>query len=193
MKADPSSAGWDMQRSLRAQAANNAWANHRLLEACGHLTPAELAAPRQSFFPSIISTLNHILVVDWFYIGALEGRPDAKAAFASELPFAAVADLATAQRSVDRRLYDLVDALAPGDLDAIIDMPRDGWLQREPAGRVLQHLFQHQIHHRGQVHAMLAGTSVPPPQLDEFFLEDEAEARARELAELGLDDKAVWR
>jgi len=193
MKPDPSSAAWNMQRSLRAQVANNAWANNRLLDACGRLKPAELAAPRQSFFPSIISTLNHILVVDWFYVGALEGRPDAKAAFASELPFAVVAELATVQRSVDRRLYDLVDALAPGALDAIVDLPRDGWLQREPAGRVLQHLLQHQIHHRGQVHAMLAGTTVPPPQLDEFFLEDEAEARARELDDIGLGDEAVWR
>jgi uncharacterized damage-inducible protein DinB len=36
---------------------------------------------------------------------------------------------------------------------------------------VLLHLFQHQVHHRGQAHAMLSGTSVRPPQLDEFFIE----------------------
>jgi uncharacterized damage-inducible protein DinB len=36
---------------------------------------------------------------------------------------------------------------------------------------LLAHLFQHQIHHRGQAHAMLAGTAVAPPQLDEFFLD----------------------
>ena len=27
----------------------------------------------------------------------------------------------------------------------------------------------HQVHHRGQAHAMLAGTAMPPPPLDEFF------------------------
>ena len=49
---------------------------------------------------------------------------------------------------------------------------------RDPDGRpreridaILAHLFQHQVHHRGQAHAMLAGTDVPPPQLDEFFLD----------------------
>ena len=42
---------------------------------------------------------------------------------------------------------------------------------KETIGNTLLHLFQHQIHHRGQAHAMLAGTSVAPPQLDEFFLE----------------------
>jgi len=32
-------------------------------------------------------------------------------------------------------------------------------VQREPLVRVLAHLFQHQIHHRGQAHAMLSGTA----------------------------------
>jgi len=41
----------------------------------------------------------------------------------------------------------------------------------------------HQMHHRGQV---LAGTSVPPPQLDEFFLEQDAPRRADEEAALGF-------
>ena len=54
------------------------------------------------------------------------------------------------------------------------------------------HLFQHQIHHRGQVHAMLAGTPVKPPQLDEFFCANEAHLRAAELAELGLSETAIW-
>ena len=47
------------------------------------------------------------------------------------------------------------------------------------------HLFQHQVHHRGQAHAMLSATSVKPPQLDEFFSEGEAPLRAGEFAQLG--------
>jgi uncharacterized damage-inducible protein DinB len=31
---------------------------------------------------------------------------------------------------------------------------------------VLAHLFNHQAHHRGQAHAMLASTEVAPPTLD---------------------------
>jgi uncharacterized damage-inducible protein DinB len=48
------------------------------------------------------------------------------------------------------------------------------------------HLNVHQIHHRGQVHAMLAGTAVKPPQLDEFFMSEELPLREAELRELGL-------
>jgi hypothetical protein len=58
--------------------------------------------------------------------------------------------------------------------------------------RVLAHLFQHQIHHRGQAHAMLAGTGVKPPQLDEFFLAEETPLRAEELAALGLREADIW-
>ena len=62
----------------------------------------------------------------------------------------------------------------------------------EATPRFLAHLFQHQIHHRGQAHAMLAGTCVMPPQLDEFFCANEAHLRAAELAELGYSEALIW-
>jgi hypothetical protein len=39
---------------------------------------------------------------------------------------------------------------------------------------------------------MLAGTAVPPPQLDEFFCANEAHLRAAELAELGYSETEIW-
>ena len=65
-------------------------------------------------------------------------------------------------------------------------------MEQESATRLLAHLFQHQIHHRGQVHAMLAGTPVAPPQLDEFFSANEAHLRAKDLAELGYSEAEIW-
>ena len=58
-----------------AMAGNNAWSNHRLLTACKALTPAEFAARRTGFFPSLRATLNHILWVDIYYIDALHRDP----------------------------------------------------------------------------------------------------------------------
>jgi len=58
--------------------------------------------------------------------------------------------------------------------------------------RLLLHLFQHQIHHRGQAHAMLSETRIAPPQLDEFFAAEEAPLRASDLAELGIDERWIW-
>ena len=181
---------------LRAQAYNNAWANHRLLTACGQLTADELAAPRTSFFPTIIDTWNHILTVDWFYVSALEGDCIGYAAFEPEVPCPAFADLEREQRAVDRRLIAVCEALKDeDDLGRMVDIVRDTWTQRERADRTLLHLFEHQIHHRGQVHAMLAGTTVKPPQLDEFFPGHASELalRAEDFAALGFDEETIWR
>ena len=49
-------------------------------------------------------------------------------------------------------------------------MDRGDHVDTDIAARVLAHLFMHQTHHRGQAHAMLSGTPVRPPQLDEFLL-----------------------
>ena len=181
---------------FRAQAFNNAWANHRLLKAAGRLSPEELAAPRTGFFPSILETLNHILMVDWFYVSGLEGRCMSRAELDStDWPCAALADLEREQRAVDRRLIAVCEGLddaGPGDT---IELLRDGWVQTERKDRILLHLFQHQVHHRGQVHSMLSGTSVEPPQLDEFFPGHEWEyaLRADDFAALGFDEQAIWR
>ena len=39
---------------------------------------------------------------------------------------------------------------------------------------------------------MFAGTSVAPPQLDEFFCANEAHLRAAELSELGYSEALIW-
>lgn len=39
---------------------------------------------------------------------------------------------------------------------------------------------------------MLAGTSVAPPQLDEFFCEGESALRAEDFRELGWTEEMIW-
>lgn len=182
------------QRYFLAQAYNNAWANYRLIKACRALDREELAAPRTNFFPSIIHTLNHILTVDWLYISALEGHCLGSRAFEPEIPFTLIADIDREQRAADRRLIDHCRLLDREMLAARVEIPRPTHVQVETADRVLLHLFQHQIHHRGQVHAMLSGTSVSPPQLDEFFLADPSEQALRraDFAELGFSEALIW-
>ena len=180
---------------FRAQACNNALANHRLLGACESLSAEELSARRTSFFPSIIHTLNHILTVDWYYLSGLEGTSLGTAAFDPELPYADITELSREQRGTDRRLIEFCERLTDASLAERVNHQRRSWVQTERVDRTLLHLFQHQIHHRGQVHAMLSGTTAPPPQLDEFFLDHEKERalRAQDFAELGFSEDAIWR
>ncbi|HYD07061.1 MAG TPA: DinB family protein [Reyranella sp.] len=170
-----------------AMAHNNAWANHRLLSACEALTAEEFAAPRQSFFPSLRATLNHILWVDLYYIDAVAGA-DALKRYDEPAPdFPDARSLRLAQTASDRRLIAVCERQTDASLVADCILPRPN---RKPppstTASVLEHLFQHQIHHRGQAHAMLSSTRIKPPQLDEFFLAGEEDLRREELRALGL-------
>jgi uncharacterized damage-inducible protein DinB len=174
---------------LCGMARNNAWANHRLLEACAKLSEAEYRARRVSFFPSIELTLNHILSVDWYYLDALDnGGERWRELYAlRDVPCATFALLRREQDAADRRLIAFCDGLADDRLEEIVILNRPGEQRyRERTQDVLAHLFQHDIHHRGQVHAMLAGTAVAPPQLDEFFLAQDAALRAGDLRAMGM-------
>ena len=93
------------------------------------------------------------------------------------------------QRASDLRLVALCEQLDP---EAWVEMPRADHVQRDRAGHVLAHLFNHQTHHRGQVHAMLAGTAVAPPQLDEFMMPSEAHLRGPDMLAFGWDEAAVY-
>ena len=180
-------------QTYRAFAHNNAWANHRLLSACAILTPEEFDATRIGFFPSIKATLNHILTIDLFYVDALEGGTLGPEAWANPVPCPTLRELKAAQAAVDRRLIAWCDGLDENGPDRIIHVHRGTRVQTERADRLLLHLFQHQVHHRGQAHAMLSDTRVKPPQLDEFFSIGEAPLREAEFGELGWTEATVWR
>jgi uncharacterized damage-inducible protein DinB len=104
--------------------------------------------------------------------------------FDNEEPYDDIGAFRAAQRESDLKLIAIVEKTS--DFTAEVSIQRADHVQVERAGDVLLHLFEHQIHHRGQVHAMLSGTRVPPPQLDEFFMREELPLRAAELDELGL-------
>jgi uncharacterized damage-inducible protein DinB len=179
-------------QTYRAFAYNNAWANHRLLSACAALSQQDFEAARIGFFPSLQMTLNHIYVVDLFYVDALEGGWLGPKAWENDVPYPSLAELKAAQAAIDRRLIAVCDALAPESLGTIVRVNRNTRVQTERRDRLLMHLFQHQIHHRGQAHAMLSATAVAPPQLDEFFSIAEAPLRAAEFEQLGWTEETVW-
>jgi uncharacterized damage-inducible protein DinB len=169
-----------------------------LAKAWIQLIPGDLAAPRVSFFPSIRATLNHILTCEWFYVDALERElrgdephPDCFVFFSENEPFISACDLKREQAHVDRRLIAYCEQLRDADLSKVVTIARDK-PQHDSRLRLLSHLFEHQIHHRGQVHAMLSGTPVKPPQLDEFFCAGESHLRAEDFVELGWTEALIW-
>ena len=177
----------DLLTHNRRMAHNSLWSNDRIYRAVLALKPGEFEATRTSFFPSIKETLNHILAVDHLYLGFVEESGLGASAHDDFVPFDDPALLAEAQADFDRRLVGFCDGLTAAALErsVVTDRREDGMIP-ERIGNLLAHLFIHQIHHRGQVHAMLSGSSVKPPQLDEFFLDYDLKLRGAEVKRLGL-------
>ena len=183
----------DLLAFLRTQARANRLANHRLHRAMAALSDDDYRAPRTSFFPSLAETLEHILAVDLYYLKALHGEADMAEVWTTAPSGVPLATLAAAQAASDERFIAHVDALAPAALDDVVAMDRgEGRIQRERRGHVVAHLLNHQVHHHGQAHAMLAGTSVPPPQLDEFLMPSEAHLRGDDLRALGWSEATLF-
>ena len=178
---------------LRIQAHANCLANLRLHTAMAVLSPADLLATRTSFFPTLMATLIHILMVDQYYIDVLHGDSAARETALAFVSDDTLTALAARQRVSDERLLRWLSAADGAALERTVHMPREsGRIQTDAAAHMLQHLFMHQTHHRGQVHAMLSGTSVPPPPLDEFLMPSEPHLRTAEMAALGWDEASVY-
>jgi uncharacterized damage-inducible protein DinB len=178
---------------LRAQVRANRLANRRLHAAMAELTAEQFQAPRTGFFPSLSATLNHILWVDEYYLGCLLGEPGVRERCLAMSDHATLPSLVSAQADADQRFIGILEACEHADLDRIVEMPRADHVQREAFGRVVAHLLNHQVHHRGQAHAMLSATAVAPPQLDEFLMASEAHLRHADLAALAWTEGDLFR
>ena len=183
----------DLARALAIQAHANRLANRRLQAALANLSTSELHSKRTSFFPSIAATLNHLLAVDLYYVGVLHGETDGHAQYARYAPHDELPSYVSAQEKSDQRLIAFCDRLDAAGVNRMVEMPRaEGKVQRDLAGHVLAHLFMHQTHHRGQVHSMLSGTHVKPPQLDEFLMPSDAQYRVQDMSALGWTEREIY-
>src|SRR3954447_11179841 len=124
----------DLAAALRIQARANRLANRRLHAAVGALPPAEVHAPRTGFFPSLAATLNHLLAVDLYYIGALHGDAGIAELHGAFEPAPDAAALTARQAASDERLIAFCDRLDAAGCDAIVAMDRGGGnVQRDRA------------------------------------------------------------
>jgi uncharacterized damage-inducible protein DinB len=163
---------------FRQMAQYNAWANGRIYTAAAELSDGERKAKRPSFFGSIHATLNHILVGDRVWLSRLVDQPHGIAGLDQEL-YADFEELRAARVTEDERMTAIVDSYEAADLaDNLKYRNMAGEAKSLPMAQVLGHIFNHQTHHRGQIHGLLSATKIAPPSLDMIHLTwDEAAAR----------------
>jgi uncharacterized damage-inducible protein DinB len=145
----------------------NAWANGRLYEAAAALSTEQYRADRGAFFKSVHGTLNHLLVTDHVWMHRFTGEGAAPERLDAIL-FENFTELRAAREAQDRRIIDFVDRLDDARIAGTIkyrrvSTPEQFEQQMAPA---LAHWFNHQTHHRGQVHTILTGLVGKAPELD---------------------------
>ena len=159
-----------MSHPFVACASNNAWGNRTLHGAAAGLSEEVFTAERPGFFPSLSATLNHIYEVDLYYIDALTEGGLGLSVFDRD-DIHDPKTLGAAQAASDARLLEFCLGVTDADLMRRVATERRDGTATETIGNLLPHLFQHQVHHRGQAHVQLQHAGIDPPQLDDFFLE----------------------
>jgi uncharacterized damage-inducible protein DinB len=159
----------------RLMARYNAWQNVSLVAAAVTLDPPERSRDRGAVFGSITRTMSHLLWADLVWMGRLDGgpRPEAGIAGSPDL-YADWPDYLTRRAETDARILAWARALTDADLAGDLRW-FSGAVGREvtrPRALCVVHMFNHQTHHRGQVHAMLTAAGARPGDTDLFILPD---------------------
>ena len=159
---------------IHAMARYNAWQNRSVLDAADGLDDAARNLDRGAFFGSIRGTLSHLLWGDqtWMHRFSGSAEPAVSAIAASPDMVVDWSELKVQRAAVDQAILQWADGLDAAWLETDLTW-FSGAAKRQvtkPAAFLAVHFFNHQTHHRGQVHAMLTAAGVKPEDTDLFFL-----------------------
>lgn len=155
----------------RQMAVYNRWQNNSLYTAAGTLSDADRQQPRGAFFGSIHATLNHILWGDQIWLSRFSDnieKPTAANIPTSVAQYPDWDELCRAREEFDQVIIDWAQNIDPDWLAGELTY-YSGAAGREmskPVGLLVAHVFNHQTHHRGQVHCMLTQAGAKPDDTD---------------------------
>lgn len=147
----------------------NTWQNRQIAATMAGLSADELKAERGAFFGSILKTASHVLWADLIWLSRFEGS----AAPVGGIPqsTALVGDFAAWQSqrvATDARIEHWAEGLQAADIEGDLTW-YSGSVGRDvtkPKALLFVHMFNHQTHHRGQIHAMLTAIGQRPGDTD---------------------------
>lgn len=159
---------------VRLMARYNVWQNESLCREADRLGEAARLKQRGAFFGSIQGTLSHLMWGDMMWMSRFAGTPKPAGGIRESASLFADWERLKADRSVlDRLIVEwaagLTEDWLAGDLSwhssaRGMDLTRPRW-------HLVAHFFNHQTHHRGQVHAMITQAGGRPDDTDLMILE----------------------
>ncbi len=163
-----------MKPHFTMMAGYNAWCNERVYDVAALLPDADYRADRGAFFKSVHGTLNHLLAADRIWMKRFTGEGEAPNRLDAIL-FESLPELRAAQQEEDERIVAYLGSRSEADLAGTIRYrtivnPTE---IEQPLTPALMHFFNHQTHHRGQVHCLLTGLGLDAPSLDLILFQRE--------------------
>jgi len=167
------------KENFQLSAKYNQWMNEKLFAAAAQLSEHDLRQDRGAFFASVLGTLNHLMVGDIVWLKRFATDPEKfrsldsirKTASPESLESQLYDDLKSlhaARQKLDADIISFCDEVGEEQLSEKLDYQNfQGNSFRNQLGLLVQHLFNHQIHHRGQITTLLsqAGIDVGPTDL----------------------------
>lgn len=154
----------------------NTWQNNQLVDSLKRMNETDLTMDRGAFFGSILGTLNHLLWGDMMWMSRFQGTKTPAGTVEDSVRILPTFSAWTADRfRMDGRITLWAEALHNIDLKGDLHF-YSGMLGRDaskPMGYCVTHFFNHQTHHRGQVHAMLTAAGQVAPVSDLFLMPEE--------------------
>ena len=155
---------------VQMMARYNQWQNRNLYDAAGTLNDAARQLDRGAFFGSIHTTLAHILWGDTLWMSRFDGWEPPTDDGGKVV--AGWEKLKEARIAADAGFIDWGERVRQEDLQGDFAWYSDALkcdLVKPRAVCVMQ-IFNHQTHHRGQVHAMLTAAGAKPHETDLPFI-----------------------
>jgi uncharacterized damage-inducible protein DinB len=154
---------------VRTMAGYNRWQNRNLYGAADGLSEEARKEQRGAFFGSIHGTLNHLLFGDQSWMSRFAGTPKPTVGIAQSVGlYESWEELKRERAAFDALIIGWAEKLDPAWLDGDLTW-YSGAMQRDvtrPKALLVAHMFNHQTHHRGQVHCMLTQAGVKPGDTD---------------------------
>jgi uncharacterized damage-inducible protein DinB len=151
-----------MSESLIELFRHNAWANHRLFEACEDLTGTQLDATVVGTYGTIRDTLTHLVGAQERYVEAL-AETGAITAFRERAPFPGLVALRDGARTSSEALIELATQAQSG---ATVTTTWRGETATLPVWLLLVQAINHATEHRAQIAAILTQQGIDPPTMD---------------------------
>lgn len=162
--------------NVLTMARYNGWQNRQMKEALQALPQDALTQDRGAFFGSIFATMNHLLWGDWLWMSRFDGGdpPPVEASEHSRIT-PNIAEWGIQRFKMDARILHWAETRASVDLTGDLEWYSGtmGKVMSQSLSLCVTHFFNHQTHHRGQIHAMATAAGAKGWTTDLIFMPEE--------------------